>query len=89
MRVWRVRDRFLCLPIRASLWLLPTNEKLNRCHLKGAQGDALHVLGCAAGDNLLWLLRWIACLRAWLQVVRARFSTRSSIMWPPNMAFGV
>ncbi len=23
-------------------------------------GDALHVLGCAAGDNLRWLLRWIA-----------------------------
>ncbi|MEC5115660.1 IS5/IS1182 family transposase, partial [Xanthomonas oryzae pv. oryzicola] len=57
--------------------------------LNGAQGDALHVLGCAAGDNLRWLLRWIACLRAWLQVVRARPSTCSSIMWPPNMAFGV
>ncbi|OLG56604.1 transposase, partial [Xanthomonas oryzae pv. oryzae] len=54
-----------------------------------AQGDALHVLGCAAGDNLRWLLRWIAFLRAWLQVVRARPSTRSSIMWPANMAFGV
>ena len=55
--------------------------RLNRCHLKGAQGDALHVLGCAAGYNLRWLLRWIAFLRAWLQVVRARSSTSSSTMW--------
>ncbi|RBJ21981.1 IS5/IS1182 family transposase, partial [Xanthomonas oryzae pv. oryzae] len=55
----------------------------------GAQGDALHVLGCAAGDNLRWLLRWIAFLRAWLQVVRARSSTPSSTMWPANMALKV
>ncbi|QBG86245.1 IS5 family transposase [Xanthomonas oryzae] len=63
--------------------------RLNRCHLKGAQGDALHVLGCAAGYNLRWLLRWIAFLRAWLQVVRARSSTPSSTMWPANMALEV
>ncbi|AKK65762.1 hypothetical protein FE36_19265 [Xanthomonas oryzae pv. oryzicola] len=59
--------------------------RLNRCRLNGTQGDALHVLGCAAGDNL----RWIACLRAWLQVVRARSSTPSSTMWPANMALEV
>jgi len=28
--------------------------------LKGALGDALHDLACAAGCNLRWLLRWIA-----------------------------
>jgi IS5 family transposase len=28
--------------------------------LKGARGDALLVLVCAAGVNLRWLLRWIA-----------------------------
>ncbi|MEQ7664485.1 transposase, partial [Xanthomonas nasturtii] len=43
--------------------------RLNRCYLKGAQGDALHVLGCAAGYNLRWLMRWIAFLRAWLQAM--------------------
>ncbi|QBG86168.1 IS5 family transposase [Xanthomonas oryzae] len=63
--------------------------RLNRCYLTGAQGDALHVLGCAAGYNLRWLLRWIAFLRAWLQVVRARSSTPSSTMWPANMALEV
>ncbi len=41
--------------------------RLRRCHLKGAEGDALHVIACAAGYNLRWLLRWIAFLRAWLQ----------------------
>ncbi|KOR47916.1 transposase, partial [Xanthomonas oryzae] len=61
--------------------------RLNRCHLKGAQGDALHVLGCAAGYNLRWLPRWIAFLRAWLQPMRAQSSTSSSTMWPRTMAF--
>jgi len=34
--------------------------RLRRNRLKGALGDALHVLSCAAGYNLRWLLRWIA-----------------------------
>ncbi|AEQ98560.1 IS4 family transposase [Xanthomonas oryzae pv. oryzicola BLS256] len=86
-RQWRwIKRRQAVEPVIGHL---KQDCRLNRCHLKGAQGDALHVLGCAAGDNLRWLLRWIAFLRAWLQVVRARPSTCSSIMWPPNMAFGV
>ncbi|WP_330462236.1 IS5 family transposase [Xanthomonas nasturtii] len=63
--------------------------RLNRCYLKGAQGDALHVLGCAAGYNLRWLMRWIAFLRAWLQAMRVRSSRSSSIVWPANMVSGV
>ncbi|OLI93796.1 transposase, partial [Xanthomonas oryzae pv. oryzae] len=39
-----------------------------------------HVVGSAAGYNLRWMLRWSACLHAWLQVVRARSSTPSSTM---------
>ncbi|AKN99312.1 transposase [Xanthomonas oryzae pv. oryzicola] len=86
-RQWRwIKRRQAVEPVIGHL---KQDCRLNRCHLNGAQGDALHVLGCAAGDNLRWLLRWIACLRAWLQVVRARPSTCSSIMWPANMAFGV
>jgi IS5 family transposase len=34
--------------------------RLRRNPLKGALGDALHVLACAAGYHLRWLLRWIA-----------------------------
>lgn len=40
--------------------------RLRRCHLKGAEGDALHVIACAAGYNIRWLLRWIALLCAWM-----------------------
>ncbi|MFH0269766.1 hypothetical protein CG823_12710, partial [Staphylococcus epidermidis] len=62
--------------------------RLNRRHPNGAQGQALPGAGCPAGYNLRWLLRWIAFLRAWLQVVRARSSTSSSPPWLANMAFG-
>ena len=33
---------------------------MDRCHLKGAEGDALHAVLCAAGYNIRWLLRMIA-----------------------------
>ncbi|MDM7582840.1 hypothetical protein QT893_15230, partial [Xanthomonas fragariae] len=49
--------------------VLKDDCRLRRCRLKGAQGDALHVLGCAAGYNLRWLLRWIAFLRAWMRAM--------------------
>lgn len=39
---------------------LKADHRLDRCPLKGAAGDALHVIACAAGYNLRWLLRWIA-----------------------------
>jgi hypothetical protein len=32
---------------------------MNRCHLKGAEGDAIHAALCAAGFNIRWLLRMI------------------------------
>ena len=32
---------------------------MRRCRLKGALGDAMHALLCAAGYNLRWLMRWI------------------------------
>ena len=40
--------------------------RLRRCHLKGAEGDALHVIACAAGYNIRWL-RWIVFLCAWIR----------------------
>ena len=38
--------------------------RMRRCHLKGALGDAMHALLCAAGYNLRWLMRWIATFLA-------------------------
>ena len=53
--------------------------RLRRNPLKGAQGDALHVIACAAGYNIRWLLRWIAFLCAWL---RATISIDASSRQP-------
>ena len=39
---------------------LKADHRMNRCHLKGAQGDSLHAVLCAAGYNIRWLLRMIA-----------------------------
>jgi IS5 family transposase len=38
---------------------LKTDHRMDRCHLKGAEGDALHAVLCAAGYNIRWLLRMI------------------------------
>lgn len=39
---------------------LKEDHGMDRCHLKGAQGDRLHAVLCAAGYNIRWLLRMIA-----------------------------
>jgi len=41
---------------------LKSDHRLDRCWLKGALGDALHAISCAAGYNLRWLLRAITRL---------------------------
>ncbi len=55
--------------IASSVVHMKEDCRLRRCRLKGAQDDALHVLGCAAGYNLRWLMRWIALLRAWIRAM--------------------
>lgn len=39
---------------------LKQDHRMDRCHLKGEQGDRLHAVLCAAGYNFRWLLRMIA-----------------------------
>ena len=39
---------------------LKSDHGMQRCWLKGAEGDALHAVLCAAGFNIRWLLRAIA-----------------------------
>ncbi len=39
---------------------LKADHRMDRCHLKGEQGDRLHAVLCAAGYNIQWLLRMIA-----------------------------
>lgn len=56
---------------------LKSDHRMGRCHLKGALGDKLHAVLCAAGFNIRWLLRGIARkgLRALLCALRAKAAT--------------
>ncbi len=47
-----------------------SDNRMDRCWLQGALGDALHALSCAAGYNIRWLLR--AIVRLDLKVVFLR-----------------
>lgn len=48
--------------VEPAIGHLKADHRLDRCWLKGALGDALHAISCAAGYNLQWLLRAIARL---------------------------
>ena len=39
---------------------LKSDRRMDRCPLKGEQGDRLHAVLCEAGSNIKWLLRMIA-----------------------------
>ena len=43
--------------IEPTIGHLKADHRLDRCWLKGAEGDALHTVLCAAGYNLSWLMR--------------------------------
>lgn len=38
---------------------LKADHRMDRCHLKGSEGDAIQAVLCAAGYNIRWLLRMI------------------------------
>ena len=67
------RGKFKTLTAQEKKWLkrrqaiepiighLKSDHGMDRCHhLKGARGDSLHAVLCAAGYNIRWLLRMIA-----------------------------
>jgi IS5 family transposase len=89
------RGRYQSLSTRERRWLkrrqavepaighLKSDHRLDRCWLKGALGDALHAISCAAGYNLRWLLRAIAQLGigpAFLRLLRMVLGT-----WPHSV----
>lgn len=58
---------------------LKADHRMDRCHLKGAQGDRLHAVLCAAGYNIRWLLRMIVKKGvAFLQAVFLRLQRPSA-----------
>jgi IS5 family transposase len=48
-----------------------SDHRMDRCWLKGAVGDALHAISCAAGYNIRWLMRAIVAHAA--KVAKAAF----------------
>ena len=46
--------------VEPAIGHLKSDNRMDRCWLKGALGDALHAISCAAGYNLRWLMRQIA-----------------------------
>ena len=62
-----------------------SDNRLDRCWLQGALGDALHALSCALGYNIRWLMRAIVrlgigvvFLRLFLAAVMAPMALQSS-----------
>lgn len=43
--------------VEPAIGHLKSDHRMDRCWLRGATGDALHAVLCAAGYNLRWLLR--------------------------------
>ena len=57
--------------IEAVIGHMKTDGRMDRCRLKGALGDALHAVLCAAGHNIRLLMRHLAAL-LWLIVQSLR-----------------
>ncbi|MCC5809276.1 MAG: IS5 family transposase [Ectothiorhodospiraceae bacterium] len=68
--------------IEAVIGHMKVDGRMDRCRLKGALGDALHAVLCAAGHNIRLLLRHLAVLlrliAQWLGWVNSRQTTPSS-----------
>jgi IS5 family transposase len=81
------RGRFKSMTSQQRRWLrrrqavepaighLKSDNRMDRCWLQGALGDALHALSCAAGYNIRWLLRALARLGSTLVLLRLLIAT--------------
>ena len=47
--------------VEPTIGHLKSDHRMGRCHLQGANGDALNAVMAAAGFNIRWLMRWISC----------------------------
>jgi IS5 family transposase len=57
-----------------------TDHRMDRCWLKGAEGDALHAVLCAAGFNIRWLMRAIVA-----QAIKAAKAFFFGLLWLANL----
>jgi IS5 family transposase len=56
------------------------DHRMDRCWLKGTEGDALHAVLCAAGFNIRWLMRAIAA-----QAAKAAKALFFGLLWLVNL----
>ena len=56
------------------------DHRMDRCWLKGAEGDALHAVLCAAGFNIRWLMRAIVA-----QATKAGKAFFFGLLWLANL----
>ena len=61
--------------IKPAIGHAKSDHRMDRCWLKGAIGDALHAISCAAGYNIRWLMRAIVAQAA--KAAKAAFLTLS------------
>lgn len=64
---------------------LKADHRMDRCHLKGSQGDAIHAVLCAVGYNIRWLLRMIANKGLGLLLCLLR-TVRLAVLLPRSIA---
>jgi IS5 family transposase len=62
--------------VEPAIGHLRADHRMDRCWLKGSEGDALHAVLCAAGFNIRWLLRAIA-----QQVAKAAKAFSLALLW--------
>ena len=79
--------------VEPAIGHLKSDNRMDRCWLSGATGDALHALSCALGYNLRWLMR--AVVRLGLKGlllcvlfvrIRGRFMTQFTLSSTPAHA---
>jgi IS5 family transposase len=62
--------------VEPAIGHLKSDNRMDRCWLQGATGDALHAVLCAAGYNLRWLLRAMVRLGLKALLLRPGFVAR-------------
>lgn len=59
--------------VEPAIGHLKSDHRMDRCWLRGQQGDALHAVLCAAGYNLRWLMRAMVRLGLKALLLRPQF----------------
>ncbi len=67
--------------VEPAIGHLKSDNRLDRCWLKGQLGDALHTVLCAAGYNILWLMRAMVRLGLKAILLHPEFVRLMATLW--------